>query len=120
MLLVPQNVVGHRREDPALEFLNGCTFSSPASVIFLQGGEFHVLQTFSTQIPQVLLRYDGVGGTFQSLGEIHNSMNFPILWALVHVAGIFTPRLNTESLKMFTFDSTCSSLCRSSGEQSPQ
>ena len=106
MLLVPEHVVGHRREDPALGSKNGGAHSPPkTSVVFLQGsGEFHVLQTFSTQIPQVLLRYDGVGGTFQSLDEILNSIPFHILWPLVHLAGIFTPRHTTESLKMYTFD----------------
>ena len=70
MLLVPEHVVGHRREDPALEEVK-------TAAHFLQGsGESHVLQTFSTKIPQVLLRYDGVGGTFQSLDEILNSILF--------------------------------------------
>ena len=68
------------------------------SVVFLPGsGEFHVLQTFSTQIPQVLLRDDGVDRTFQSLDEILNSIPVHILWPLVHMAGIFPPRRNTES-----------------------
>ena len=113
MLLVPENVVGHGREDPTLEV--------KTAAHFLQGsGESHVLQTLSTQIPQVLLRYDGVGGTLQSLDEILNSIPVHILWPLVRIAGIFPPRRNTESMKMYTFDPTCSAIFKSSGEQSPQ
>ena len=104
-----------------LEVKTAANSPPPASVVFLQGsGEFHVLQTFTTQIPQVLLRDDGVDRTLQRLDEILNSIHVRILWPLVLLAGIFPPRRNTESLKIYTFDSTCSAIFKSSGEQSPQ
>ena len=115
-LQAPIYAVVHRQEnDPALVLGQLYVVLCKHLPLFLRGsGHLYV----RTRLPQVLLRYHGVGDVKKNSKETQYGPFFQV-WTACGCGWHLPPRHTTESLKTYTFDFRCSQIRQSCEEFAP-